>query len=750
MDPTYRLFTGEEYSSPKSYKLDKRVTKFKGKVSPNLPKLSSRVKGRQDLAIDLSPDSIVAANIDALFGILPHITPKVDSIKYKVVEQHINGSGIADYLKWRGGSKLSDSFTSSANYNLIYSHSTNILDGWNLLNKLPSYANQIVVIPSVFSSEGDFLDFAYTLANISVNFYAAKLFTVENEDIVHFIVRGVNLDALNAVQNELMSTERFSDIEELLNIAKKKKVRDFKAEKAMRVMSDTPYSITYSDIPNSFIQYITPIQYDIENIDPSILWYIWDLPSPHPQVEYVMKGGCVGQRFVKEPSYDRSKVQYNIARYVNSKTKITYESLVIKYDLIAKWRSLLNTVELGDLLLSQRLLDTKPISDLLPSSLKSWNGERVKELQQMLTESLQLTQKENLYPKSLVEGKNVIIKIDTLPDMVIPIDIFNTLEFKYKGDKKQLLLSIYNTFTNYSIIEDAAISPPVKASVINYLRMGYTSVIDVMSSPLNTDTKKYYSLFDSDELFGSSGNPLSEYNVNSILSNTGVFFFNIPTTEAYSVALGKIINSLVNSRSNWVMVVALVHGRDIASISKDCKQTAVIKNYNQGLDLTVMVGYNSLAAKDVDDNIIQDIVSVLSEQEDEYTKFLLAQPSNLVRDIMQDWINKTGPGLEFLDELMDLDLFSIAKDYLDEMDEPDEWNIDRTNLNIQNRLLLFKLFPNNNKYSNTIVNSWYNKIHFKELNNPKQSLITLYDQFNKYLDMATEKELRELVEAFTL
>ena len=580
--------------------------KLINKVNPSIRYNSALL---DSLKSDLSPSSLLAANLDFLFSIIPQkvglVTKKV---KYSVAELYAKNpekNSIIDYLRLRSGSfvTLETKINPNVDYSLIFSHSTTFADNWSIIKQIEGVKYLTLVVPLyVENIENDVLiSFIYALTTIGKEFYAIKPLVVdEQQPLLFLVVKNIDDKSIEEIQDLLVDIEE--EVEDEIETVNKKGEK--KSLTKIRTIFTPTNSIAYDNIPESLFNYIsTQLKGEkivgTENITYKRLYFLWNIPAPAflPERHFEQQLTCSKRKKTKrEPKplpvtkasvkkYEEKilKEVQNIS-YVDYRGPKTKGALVKDYLALDKLTKVIKRLApstfvgggeniLKRWLLTQRLLDAKPQDDLIPTT--SENAEIVQQLKdegfvdsqikdKLVSMKEVVTSATNVETK--VTGVQVVLevsryKVETtdLPPLYINTEQYDSVTKRFKGNENTSKSELYALLFRYS--EYLLFS--FNHDTVNFLGEQLGTVVELFVSPLVATSSQYYSLFgQSDNNFGSSGHILDAKNKLSVFLNGGVFLLYVPPSDYYAACIKNILSDLENSNADPYLIILVLNSSD--------------------------------------------------------------------------------------------------------------------------------------------------------------------------------------------
>lgn len=774
MDPTIKLLTNnrDNYESLRSFPEKEDVLSLKNVKISNLNDESTPIEVNAEIKSTLPPSSIILANIDFLLSVIDvNVIPSEEDVKYNVVELYSrNEDSISSYLNLRSGNnvKLDNRINSKKSYTMIYSHSSSIVNNYDIIKLISEKQANWVIIPLSDPKNELSINFAYILNNISVNFYAFKPLSIDsNNDNIIIAINGIKNKSLLNLQQNLKE-----DIIVKFN----------------------------NKIPIDFIDYIN--RYDQQR--PYInnywkLWFIWNIPSLVPNVQYHMKETCtpyVPKKLYPSPlinhmlTYEQKLNKELEKHYVplfqkffidNLRNRVNFISLLHKYigdeQIVSKW------------LLSQRLIDLYPKDDVIPS-FSSFNLELTKQLTDIqYTEDkikevyVFIKNQLNRFVKSYnpnVDTDKVTIKQENNHKLIsmdsdmqvykITNEQYNLLEKRYKGDKRMFLFNIYSLYNRYKSYTDVFFIPEKAMKEVNTI---YPNQFSFLTAPYLSNNSPYYSLFEtSDLMFGSKGHPLSKHNNISSYEAGGSFLFTIPETDYYYIGFKKMVEYLINNIKSPLFIVLLMIKNDQLSILQKANAIKTLNSrehiFKEVEDKMIEIGFFFNAEGEKKYNITENtynsfydlFIKDRYEEDEEYLLSLLINQKNLNLfeiDLLKVTLPTVDPKsrINILDYLIKSNNDQLSNYFDGEYDKytivnPDIYKLDKNSITTEYRLYLFKLFIQfSETATNDVLTYWYGLINYSPENYTYDSFTKFYEYFSHFLHNLTIVEYEEFIDVIS-
>lgn len=313
---------------------------------------------------------------------------------------------------------------------------------------------------------------------------------------------------LNNLQNSL-DNDLFNELYDSLTVILEEPSKTNTISSKTKAINDLR-NVLYLNPKYQFTENISSLDLFFEEYPSSLpniwaLWFLWKIPQEVERKKKEKRKGCpiTTKTPVRRPPLIKKtdqtlillgrRIKYEVSpRYTESYLFPRHVALqdlqVILKERFVPW------------LLDQRLIDSTPVDDIIPSRIVENVGPSLDEEEKRRIMRIIVDFRQAMAVDYRVKIDKNSISVEGLPSYTVSTDLLNYLKKKYRG--KQFNRDLYNLFDRYAIYKrHLAIPPP---SVIQLLEESYGEVVETFSSPLWQFTNTYFSLFNDYE-FGSQG-----------------------------------------------------------------------------------------------------------------------------------------------------------------------------------------------------------------------------------------------------
>lgn len=605
------------------------------------------------------PASVLLADIDAAINVLPLKIGEIKKSRVTVAE--LRGRGIENYVISRmevagAAVTLHNEIMPNTTYDLVYSHSMNVLEHWQMLKVLRPTNGTIVVLfvasveektaKSLFLSlarVGDAYSFkplylqqgaVYVLKNVDVRRYGLLLEEqyVEPEPVEPLVI-----------DPSLSTTEKNKKQKQYESL-----LRDAEAEARILEHSSVLQHEQYPDTLNAYLGRVKDANGVV--VEPSFiiserLLALWYLPSVQEKTVYQMKGGCKKHGAPLIPREQTIVVTKSVylkqltsklenRQYVAvSRPKNDLLTIRARQTALERLARVLDPRQLERWLLGQRLFNANPIDSVLPSTAQgnvemerivtgaSNSAEErkrvVKELQMIVDDTigvLSATVEGNVSIEPvgvMVDGSMTVLQSQgakLLDRAALSAHVLNA-HSRYEGSKDKENEVVYLLLDRYAAYAGIRNLPSSLFAAIERLYGPYT---ELFASPLHVRSKEYYSFFGfEDAIFGSRGHLLANReNVMQLMEQGGAYVAIIPDSDYYLLATSLLLKQVISATTNSLLVIVGVFGKHLNVFTGLNAQTLSLRANSYSLA-------NGVAA---DASLtIYVITNTISDRSDNYT-----------------------------------------------------------------------------------------------------------------------------------